>query len=152
MGNQKTTKVKQQYYIPLEVKEGTIITKEYEEAPRTWSKIGNRRVRTILIPATEEQYKAYMQPEWKAWKKFWRRKNFWKPCTVNWPSWKNWIRPSCKWLSMEAVKPPSARKWAFPRKGSINGNIVSWNSSGNVWRTIGKGLSHPAGNFLAGFF
>ncbi|WP_292105880.1 sigma factor-like helix-turn-helix DNA-binding protein [Megasphaera sp.] len=65
MGNQKTTKVKQQYYIPLEVKEGTIITKEYEEAPRTWSKIGNRRVRTILIPATEEQYKAYMQPEWK---------------------------------------------------------------------------------------
>ena len=65
MGNQKTTRVKQQYYIPLEVKEGTIITKEYENAPRQWSKVGNRKVRTILVPATEEQYKAYMQPEWK---------------------------------------------------------------------------------------
>lgn len=65
MGNQKTTRVKQQYYIPLEVKEGTIITKEYENAPRQWSKIGNKMVRTILIPATKEQYEAYMRPEWK---------------------------------------------------------------------------------------
>ena len=30
-----------------------------------WSKIGNRKVRTILIPATKEQYEAYMRPEWK---------------------------------------------------------------------------------------
>mgnify|MGYP000045324706 FL=1 len=65
MVNQKTTRVKEQYFIPLEVKEGTIITKEYEEAPRMWSKIGNRKVRTILIPATKEQYEAYMRPEWK---------------------------------------------------------------------------------------
>lgn len=65
MGNQEKTRVKQQYYIPMEVKEGTIITKEYEDTPRTWSKIGNRKVRTILVPATEEQYKAYMQSEWK---------------------------------------------------------------------------------------
>ena len=34
MANQETTRVKQQYFIPLEVKEGTIITKEYEDAPR----------------------------------------------------------------------------------------------------------------------
>ncbi|SDX17156.1 hypothetical protein SAMN05216495_11516 [Acidaminococcus fermentans] len=65
MGNQKKTRVKQQYYIPLEVKEGTIITKEYENAPRQWAKIGNKMVRTILIPATKEQYEAYMRPEWK---------------------------------------------------------------------------------------
>ena len=65
MVNQKTTRVKEQYFIPLEVKEGTIITKEYEEAPRQWSKIGNRKVRTILIPATKEQYEAYMRPEGK---------------------------------------------------------------------------------------
>ena len=65
MGNQEKTRVKQQYYIPLEVKEGTIITKEFENAPRTWSKIGNKMVRTILIPATKEQYEAYMRPEWK---------------------------------------------------------------------------------------
>lgn len=65
MANQEKTRVKEQYFIPLEVKEGTIITKEFEDAPRTWSKIGNRRVRTILIPATKEQYEAYMRPEWK---------------------------------------------------------------------------------------
>ena len=65
MGNQKKTRVKQQYYIPLEVKEETIITKEYENAPRQWSKIGNKMVRTILIPATKEQYEAYLRPEWK---------------------------------------------------------------------------------------
>lgn len=65
MANQEKTRVKQQYFIPLEVKEGTIITKEFEDAPRMWSKIGNRRVRTILIPATKEQYEAYMRPEWK---------------------------------------------------------------------------------------
>lgn len=55
MANQEKTRVKQQYFVPLEVKEGTIITKEFEDAPRMWSKIGNRRVRTILIPATKEQ-------------------------------------------------------------------------------------------------
>lgn len=65
MANQEKTRVKQQYFIPLEVKEGTIITKKFEDAPRMWSKIGNRRVRTILIPATKEQYEAYMRPEWK---------------------------------------------------------------------------------------
>ena len=65
MGNQEKTRVKEQYFIPLEVKEGTIITKEFEDAPRMWSKIGNRKVRTILIPATREQYEAYMRPEWK---------------------------------------------------------------------------------------
>ena len=52
MANQETTRVEKQYYIPMEVKEGTIITKEFEDAPLQWSKIGNRKVRTILIPAT----------------------------------------------------------------------------------------------------
>ncbi|WP_281697380.1 RNA polymerase sigma factor [Acidaminococcus massiliensis] len=65
MANQEKTRVKEQYFIPLEVKEGTIITKEFEDAPRMWSKIGNRKVRTILVPANKEQYEAYMRPEWK---------------------------------------------------------------------------------------
>lgn len=66
MANQEKTRVKQQYFIPLEVKEGTIITKEFEDVPRTWSKIGNRRVYSIiLILATKEQYEAYTRPEWK---------------------------------------------------------------------------------------
>ena len=65
MANQEKTRVKQQYFIPLEVKEGTIITKEYENAPRQWWKIGNRKVYAILVQVTKEQYEAYMRPEWK---------------------------------------------------------------------------------------
>lgn len=65
MGNQKKTRVKEQYFIPLEVKEGTIITKEYEDAPRKWWKIGNRKVYAILVQVTKEQYEAYMRPVWK---------------------------------------------------------------------------------------
>ena len=65
MANQAKSSVKQQYYIPLEVKEGTIITKEFENAPQQWLKIGNRLVRAILIPATKEQYEAYMRPIWR---------------------------------------------------------------------------------------
>ena len=62
MANLQKSKDKK-YYIPLEITEGTIITKEFENAPRVWSKIGNKMVRSILVPATEEQYKAYMRPE-----------------------------------------------------------------------------------------
>ena len=65
MANQAKSSVKQQYFIPLEVKEGTIITKEFENAPQQWLKIGNRLVRAIPIPATKEQYEAYMRPIWK---------------------------------------------------------------------------------------
>lgn len=65
MANQEKTRVKQQYFIPLEVKEGTIITKEYENALRQWWKIGNRKVYAILVQVTKEQYEAYMRPEWK---------------------------------------------------------------------------------------
>lgn len=64
MANLQKSKDKK-YYIPLEITEGTIITKEFENAPRVWSKIGNKMVRSILVPATEEQYKAYMRPEWR---------------------------------------------------------------------------------------
>lgn len=58
-------KEKKQYFIPMELQEGTIISKEYEYAQRCWSKIGNRVVRTILIPSTREQYEAYMRPLWQ---------------------------------------------------------------------------------------
>lgn len=64
MGKQKTNKQKQ-YYIPLERTPETVITEEYKDCEVRWSKIGCRRMRTILIPATEEQYRAYMQPLWR---------------------------------------------------------------------------------------
>lgn len=53
------------YYIPLEVTEGTVITPEYDNAPVYGFKIGNRRVRVILIPASKDVYDAYMRPEWR---------------------------------------------------------------------------------------
>ena len=30
-----------------------------------WTKIGNKSVRAIMVPATEEQYYAYMRPLWR---------------------------------------------------------------------------------------
>lgn len=53
------------FYIPMELTPGTVITEEYKTCEVRWSKIGCRMVRTILIPATEEQYRAYMRPLWR---------------------------------------------------------------------------------------
>ena len=55
MANLQTNKQKQ-YYIPLERTPETVITEEYKDCEVRWSKIGCRKVRTILIPATKEQY------------------------------------------------------------------------------------------------
>lgn len=65
MANQRKNEDKQKYYIPYELKRGTVLTPEYENAPHHWSKIGNRMARTILIPSTKEVYTAYMRPEWR---------------------------------------------------------------------------------------
>lgn len=64
MDKRKTSNEKR-YYIPLELAPGTVITEEYKDCQVRWSKIGCRMVRTILIPATEEQYRAYMRPLWR---------------------------------------------------------------------------------------
>lgn len=40
------------FYIPLELTPETVITEEYKDCEVRWSKIGCRKVRTILIPAT----------------------------------------------------------------------------------------------------
>lgn len=65
MGKKKTSVEKKNYYIPLEVTPKTIITEDYKNSEIRWSRIGNRRVHTILIPATEEQYREYMRPLWR---------------------------------------------------------------------------------------
>jgi len=64
MANLQTNKQKQ-YYIPLERTPETVITEEYKDCEVRWSKIGCRKVRTVLIPATEEQYREYMRPLWR---------------------------------------------------------------------------------------
>lgn len=64
MANLQTNE-KKRYFIPLELTTETIITEPYKDCEVRWSKIGCRMVRTILIPATEEQYRAYMRPLWR---------------------------------------------------------------------------------------
>lgn len=64
MANLQTNKQKK-YFIPMEVTQQTVITEEYKDCQVRCSKIGNRKVHTILIPATEEQYRAYMRPLWR---------------------------------------------------------------------------------------
>lgn len=65
MANQKSTKEKQQYFIPFEVTEETIITEEYKNEPVQWLKIGNSWCKGILVPATKEVYLEYMRPIWR---------------------------------------------------------------------------------------
>ena len=55
MGKKQTNIEKKNYYIPLEITPETIITEEYRNSEVHWSKIGCRKVRTILIPATKEE-------------------------------------------------------------------------------------------------
>ena len=64
MANLQTNE-KKKFFIPLELTPETIITEPYKDCEVQWSKIGCRMVRTILIPATEEQYRAYMRPLWR---------------------------------------------------------------------------------------
>lgn len=63
--DKKQTSNEKRFYIPLELTPETVITEQYKDYEVRWSKIGCRRVRTILIPATEEQYRAYMRPLWR---------------------------------------------------------------------------------------
>ncbi|MCI7599950.1 RNA polymerase sigma factor [Megasphaera sp.] len=64
MANLQTNE-KKKFFIPLELTPETVITEPYKDCEVRWSKIGCRMVRTILIPATEEQYRAYMRPLWR---------------------------------------------------------------------------------------
>ena len=59
------TNPEKKYFIPMELTSETIITEQFKDCQTRWSRIGNRMVRTILIPATEEQYYAYMRPLWR---------------------------------------------------------------------------------------
>lgn len=64
MEKQQTNNEKR-YYIPMEITRDTIITEEYKDCEIRLLRIGNRLVRAIPIPATKEQYEAYMRPIWK---------------------------------------------------------------------------------------
>ena len=59
------TNNEKQHYIPMEVTAETIKDFGINPADVVWTRIGNRKARVIMIPVTEEQYKAYMRPLWR---------------------------------------------------------------------------------------
>lgn len=69
MGNQEKTRVKQQYYIPLEVKEGTIIIKASESYAiaaimmkiEGWEKSGKRK--NIVLYGRQRIYEKVVPSE-----------------------------------------------------------------------------------------
>ncbi len=52
-------------YIPMEVTTETIEDFGIDKSKVEWSKIGNKCVKVIKVPATEEEYSAYMRPLWR---------------------------------------------------------------------------------------
>lgn len=53
------------YFIPMEVTSETIKAFNIDAEEVQWSKIGNKKVKAIMVPATEEQYYEYMRPLWR---------------------------------------------------------------------------------------
>ncbi len=51
-------------HIPMEVTSDSIKELDIDPEKVEWARIGNRRVRVIMVPSTKEQYDAYMRPEW----------------------------------------------------------------------------------------
>mgnify|MGYP002772579367 FL=1 len=54
-----------QYFIPMQVTPKIIEEFGINAEEVQWTKIGNKSVRAIMVPATEEQYYAYMRPLWR---------------------------------------------------------------------------------------
>ena len=63
--NLQTNSESKQYYIPMEVTAETIKDFSINPADVEWTRIGRRKVRVIMIPATKEQYYEYMRPIWR---------------------------------------------------------------------------------------
>lgn len=61
------------YYIPMEVTADTIKDFGIDPATAQWAKIGNKTVRAVMIPVSEEQYRAYMRPLWREDKRLQRQ-------------------------------------------------------------------------------
>ena len=63
--NLQTSSENKQHYIHMEVTAETIKDFGINPADVVWTRIGNRKARVIMIPATEEQYKTFMRPLWR---------------------------------------------------------------------------------------
>lgn len=62
--NQQTSSNKQ-YRIPMEVTKETILDYGINPTELVWTKVGNRRVRALMVPVTEEIYYEFMRPLWR---------------------------------------------------------------------------------------
>lgn len=67
------------YLIPMEVTRETIKDFNIDEEDVVRTRIGNKIVSAILVPATKEQYEAYMRPLWQEMK----RKERERRCMIN---------------------------------------------------------------------
>lgn len=63
--NLQTNKENKKYYIPMEVTAETVKDFSINPADVEWTRIGHRKVRVIMVPATKEQYYEYMRPLWR---------------------------------------------------------------------------------------
>ena len=69
----------QKYFIPMEVTKDTIKDFNLDSSQVVLAKIGNKIVSAIMVPATKEQYEAFMQPLWAEMKREERSRR----CTVS---------------------------------------------------------------------
>ena len=69
----------QKYFIPMEVTNETIKDFNLDSSQVVPAKIGNKMVSAIMVPATKEQYEAFMQPLWAEMKREERSRR----CTVS---------------------------------------------------------------------
>lgn len=65
----KDNQSQKQYQIPMAVTDETIRDYHINPADVTWTRIGDRKCRAVLIPCTKEQYEAYMRPIWREMKR-----------------------------------------------------------------------------------
>jgi hypothetical protein len=59
----------QKYFIPMEVTKETIKDFNLDSSQVVPAKIGNKIMSAIMVPATKEQYDAYMHPLWAEMKR-----------------------------------------------------------------------------------
>lgn len=80
MDNLQTNK---KYYIPMEVNNTTIKDFGINPADVEWTRIGHRRVRVLMVPATKEQYYEYMRQLWAEDKRRQRQETATAPDKLN---------------------------------------------------------------------
>ena len=63
------------YFIPLEVDSQMIRDFDIDRKTVKWRMVGNRRVRVVMIPVTEDVYREYMRTTWREQKQEIRSKS-----------------------------------------------------------------------------